>query len=199
MCGPLCDATLARKGSTRVLEQLEGRNLLVVPLDRRREWYRYHQLFRELLVAELKRREPGVVASLHSRAAGWYEANALPEAAIEHGQAAGDAERVARLVLDRMQPVWSSGRVDTVLRWIEWLEDKTWVEGYSAIAVHGALILALLGRQPGRPSVGRRRWKGRRRARISLTAMSPTVIWPFCGPCCAGAVWPRCGATLRPR
>ncbi len=146
MCGPLCDATLTRKGSTRILEQLESRNLLVVPLDRRREWYRYHQLFRELLLAELRRREPDMVAPLHSRAAAWYEANAMPEAAIEHAQAAGDAERVARLVLNRMQPVWSSGRVDTVLRWIEWLEDKTWVEGYSAIAVHGALILALLGR-----------------------------------------------------
>jgi LuxR family maltose regulon positive regulatory protein len=146
MCGPLCDATLSRKGSTRVLEQLESRNLLVVPLDRRREWYRYHQLFRELLLVELKRREPEIIADLHSRAAVWYETNAMPEAAIEHAQASGDADRVARLVLNEMQPVWASGRVDTVLRWMEWLEDKTWVKHYSAIAVHGALILALLGR-----------------------------------------------------
>ena len=115
MCGPLCDATLGRKGSTRVLEQLESRNLLVVPLDRRREWYRYHQLFRELLYAELKRREPDTIPKLHARAAEWYEANAMPETAIEHAQAAGDANLVARLVLNMMQPVWASGRVDTVL------------------------------------------------------------------------------------
>ena len=42
MCGPLCDAILCEHGSRAVLEQLEARNLLVVPLDRRREWYRYH-------------------------------------------------------------------------------------------------------------------------------------------------------------
>jgi LuxR family maltose regulon positive regulatory protein len=148
LSGPLCDATLDIEGSGRVLEQLDLHNLLVVPLDRNREWYRYHQLFRQLLYAELTRREPGLIPTLHSRAASWLEAKGRPATAIEHAQAAGDAERVARLVLTWMQPVWASGRVDTVLSWMEWLEDKTWVQNYAAIAVHGALILALLGR-PG--------------------------------------------------
>ena len=97
----------------------------MVPLDRRREWYRYHHLFRELLHAELSRREPELVARLHAGAAQWYEANSMPEPAIEHAMAAGDAERVARLVLNVMQPVWASGRIDTVLSWMEWLEDRT--------------------------------------------------------------------------
>jgi LuxR family transcriptional regulator, maltose regulon positive regulatory protein len=148
MCGELCDAVVGRTGSSRTLEQLESRNLLVVPLDRRREWYRYHHLFRELLHAELSRREPEHVARLHSAAAQWYEANAMPEAAIDHAMAVGDAERVARLVLNVMQPVWASGRIDTVLGWMEWLEGRTDVEHYSGISAHAALILALLGR-PG--------------------------------------------------
>ena len=91
MCGGLCDAVVGRTGSSRTLESLESRNLLVVPLDRRREWYRYHHLFRELLHAELTRREPEFVARLHSGAAQWYEANAMPEAAIDHAMAAEDA------------------------------------------------------------------------------------------------------------
>ena len=73
-------------------------------------------LFRELLYAELTRREPDMVPELHSRAAAWYEANDLPESAIEHAQHAGDADRVARLVLKVANPVWASGRLDTVLR-----------------------------------------------------------------------------------
>ena len=145
MCGSLCDAILGATASGRVLEQMESRNLLVVPLDRRREWYRYHHLFRELLQAELRRREPDLVRDLHSRAAEWYEANAMPEAAIEHAQAAGDNDRVARLVLELAQPVWAGGRVETVLRWMEWLRDATSAEHYGAIAVHGSLIFALLG------------------------------------------------------
>ena len=148
MCGSLCDAILGATASGRVLEEMESRNLLVVPLDRRREWYRYHHLFRELLQAELRRREPNLVRDLHSRAAEWYEANAMPEAAIEHAQAAGDHDRVARLVLELAQPVWAGGRVQTVLRWMEWLRDATSAEHYGAIAVHGSLIFALLG-QPG--------------------------------------------------
>ena len=148
LCGGLCDAVVGEAGSGRMLEELESRNLLVVPLDRRREWYRYHNLFRELLHAELRRREPGLVTGLHSAAAQWYEANAAPEAAVDHAMAAGDAERVARLVLNVMQPVWASGRIETVLNWMEWLENRTEVEHYSGIAAHAALIMALLGR-PG--------------------------------------------------
>src|SRR5215471_16122319 len=145
MCGPLCDAILSVQGSAAVLEQLESRNLLVVPRDRRREWYRYHRLFRELLRAELQRREPYLVQDLHFRAAMWFEANAMPEAAIDHAQAAGDYDRVARLILDLQQPVWAVGRVETVRRWMEWLRDVTSAEYYGAIAAHGSLIFALLG------------------------------------------------------
>ena len=64
-------------------------------------------------------------------------------------QEAGDSDRVARLVLDVMNPVWASGRVDTVLRWMEWFEHRNLIERYPAVTVHGALIFALLGR-PGR-------------------------------------------------
>jgi LuxR family maltose regulon positive regulatory protein len=145
MCGSLCDAVLDRKGSERVLEELERRNLLVVPLDRHREWYRYHHLLRDLLQSELRRRDPDLVQDLHFRAAAWYEANAMPEAAIEHAQAAGDYDRVARLLLELAQPVWAGGRVQTVLRWMESLRDVTAAEHYGAIAVHGSLIFALLG------------------------------------------------------
>ena len=99
LSGPLCDVTVGRKGSGHILDRLERNNLLVTPLDHRGEWYRYHHLFRELLHAELRHREPEIIPALHVRAAEWYEANGFPEAAIEHAQAAGDADTVARLVL----------------------------------------------------------------------------------------------------
>ena len=146
MCGPLCDAVVGTNGSGLVLEQLERRNLLVVPLDRRREWYRFHTMFRELLMSELRRREPDVVGDLHRRAAVWFESNGRPEVAIDHAQAAGDDDRVADLVLKLANPVWASGRSDTVLRWMEWFEANKVLERHPAIAVHGALIYALSGR-----------------------------------------------------
>jgi LuxR family maltose regulon positive regulatory protein len=146
LTGRLCDATVGRKGSAAVLDRLERRNLLVIPLDRTGEWYRYHQLFRELLHAELQRREPEMVAELHVRAAAWHEANGLPETAIGHAQQAGDGDRVARLVLEVANPVWAGGRLDTVLRWMEWFSTNRLVDHHPAIAVHGALTYALFGR-----------------------------------------------------
>jgi LuxR family transcriptional regulator, maltose regulon positive regulatory protein len=146
MCGPLCDAMLGATGSAAMLESFERSNLLLVALDRRAEWYRYHHLLRDLLGAQLQRREPEIVPRLHLRAAAWYEANGLSELAIDHAQAAGDPDRVARLVLEVMQPVWASGRVDTVLHWMEWFEHRNLIERYPAVTIHGALIFALLGR-----------------------------------------------------
>jgi LuxR family maltose regulon positive regulatory protein len=146
LCGPLCDATVGGRGSGATLDRLARRNLLVVPLDRTEEWYRYHQLFRELLHAELNRREPEMISELHLRAAAWYEANGLVETAIGHAQQAGDIDRVARLVLDLANPVWAGGRMDTVVRWMEWFSAQGHVADHPAIAVHGALIFALMGK-----------------------------------------------------
>jgi LuxR family transcriptional regulator, maltose regulon positive regulatory protein len=148
MSGPLCDAVLGTTGSGRALDRLEGRNLLVMALDRRREWFRYHHLFRDLLLHELRRRERHLEGELRARAAEWFEANGLPEAAVDHAQLAGDTDRVARLVLTLAQPVWASGRLDTLLGWMEWFEAEYVVDRYPELAVHGALIYALLGR-PG--------------------------------------------------
>jgi LuxR family transcriptional regulator, maltose regulon positive regulatory protein len=146
LSGSLCDATLDAVGSAARLQEIEGRNLLLVPLDGHRDWYRYHQLFRELLGAELQRREPQLVPELHGRAAAWFEANGRPEAALAHARAAGDSDQVARLLLDLVQPVWASGRADTVMGWLRWLADENLLDIYPALTVHGALMYALAGR-----------------------------------------------------
>jgi LuxR family transcriptional regulator, maltose regulon positive regulatory protein len=145
MCGPLCDAVLDSTGSSDVLAWLEGSNLLLVPLDRQRRWYRYHHLFHELLRTELGRREPGLVPELHARAAGWCEANGLPESAIDHAQAAQDTDRVARLVWQLAMPAYGAGRVDTTRRWFAWFEDQGLLGRYRSVAVLGAWLQALVG------------------------------------------------------
>lgn len=146
MSGPLCDALLGRDGSGAVLERLEDQNLLVVPLDARGEWFRFHHLFRGLLYTELVERDPERVPELHGRAASWYEGHDQAEAAVAHAMAAGDADRPARLVLDLMQPLWARGRVQTVLSWMEWFEERDLVDQHPEVAVHGAMIFALMGR-----------------------------------------------------
>ncbi|HEU5112365.1 MAG TPA: helix-turn-helix transcriptional regulator, partial [Acidimicrobiia bacterium] len=94
MSGPLCDEVVGRDDSARLLEEMERRNLLIVPLDRHREWYRYHHLLRHMLRRELERTEPDSIETLNLRAASWFERHGQPEVALKHAQAAGDADSV---------------------------------------------------------------------------------------------------------
>jgi LuxR family transcriptional regulator, maltose regulon positive regulatory protein len=145
LSAPLCDAVLGRSGSGRVLESLERSNMLVIPLDRDRRWYRYHQLFRELLRAELERREPAEVNGLVLRAADWCERNGQDEAAIDYAMAAGDADRAARLLVWLAFPVYYGGRMATLQRWFDWFDHNGLFERYPAVAVLGAWVQAFVG------------------------------------------------------
>jgi LuxR family maltose regulon positive regulatory protein len=145
LSGPLCDAVLDTPGSAAVLESLERSNLLVIPLDHQREWYRYHPLFRELLRGQLERHEPELVGELTRRAAHWCQQNGLPEAAIGYAMDAGDADRVARGVEQAVISVYRSGRLATVQRWFDWFDDHGLIQQYPAVAIQGAWIQALGG------------------------------------------------------
>jgi LuxR family transcriptional regulator, maltose regulon positive regulatory protein len=146
MCASLCDALLERDDSGQMLERLEHDNLFVVPLDHQRRGYRYHHLFREMLQAELRRREPELQATLNRRAASWCEANGQPEVAIEYSAAAGDTDAVARLVTACAFPYYRSGLVTTLERWLEMFDDPALLERYPAIGVFGIWVHALRGR-----------------------------------------------------
>jgi LuxR family maltose regulon positive regulatory protein len=145
MSGPLCDAVLATSGSADLLESLARSNLLTTPLDRRRQWYRLHGLFRELLRSQLERSDPALAVELTRRAAGWCAANGLPEPAIGYAMAAGDAPRAAAVVVDAALPVYAGGRLDKLERWFGWFEAGGEVERHAGVAVLGAWVAALTG------------------------------------------------------
>ena len=146
LSGPLCDAVLATTGSADLLESLARSNLLVAPLDRRRQWYRLHRLFRELLGSRLERREPALAVELNRRAAEWCEDNGLPESAVEYAIAAGDADRAARVVVDLAPPAFAADRPGQLERWFDWFEANRLVERYAGVAVVGAWTNAVAGR-----------------------------------------------------
>ena len=146
LSGPLCDAVLETTGSADLLEWLARSNMLVVPLDRRRRWYRLHRLFRELLRSQLERDEPDEARRLARRAAEWCERNDLREAAVDYAMAAGDAVRAARLVARVALPTYAAGRLSDLQRWFDWLETAGLADRHEAIAVLGGWVNALAGR-----------------------------------------------------
>jgi len=146
LCGPLCDAVLEQDGSGAVLAGLEHSNLLLVPLDRDGHWYRYHHLFRDMLLTQLKRLEPGLVPLLRRRAADWCLQNDLPEEALEYSMAAGDVDAAARLVERLWDPAYRQGRVTTRGRWIQWLDGRGVIDRNPPLAVYACFDAANTGR-----------------------------------------------------
>jgi LuxR family transcriptional regulator, maltose regulon positive regulatory protein len=99
--GELADLLTGGSGSERVLQQLEQANVFVVALDARRSWFRYHQLFADLLQLELRGSAPTELPALHAAAAGWYADHGYPVEAVRHAQAAEDWGLAARVLSDQ--------------------------------------------------------------------------------------------------
>lgn len=125
LSGPLCDAVLQLSDSASVLEMIERENLFVVPLDTSRHWYRYHQLFAELLRTELRRSEHDLVSDLHRRAAAWFETEGLIDEAVRHLIAGGDIERSADMIAADWVTEFNGGGLSTVSSMLDQLPDET--------------------------------------------------------------------------
>ena len=123
MSGPLCDAVTGRSDGQTMLEKLERDNLFVVPLDDERRWFRYHHLFSQFLLKELRRIRPGVIPDLHRRACDWFEHEGLAAEAVSHALAAGDSERAANLVEYIARTTLRRGELSTLRRWLEELSE----------------------------------------------------------------------------
>jgi LuxR family maltose regulon positive regulatory protein len=115
LTAPLCGAVTGRGDAKTTLEALERSNLFLVPLDDRRQWYRYHHLFGEVLRARLADEAPERVVALHRRACAWFEADGDWSEAIRHAMAGGDFTKAAALV-ELAIPDLGKARQDATMR-----------------------------------------------------------------------------------
>ena len=122
--GELCDAVLERTGSATALLDLLHGNMLLLPLDRRDEWFRLHALLGDMLRAELRRAEPELEPELHLRASSWWAEHGDSDRAIEHAIEGGAYERAGELLWAGVPDYNARGRVATVERWLERLGEE---------------------------------------------------------------------------
>jgi ATP/maltotriose-dependent transcriptional regulator MalT len=116
--GPLCDALAGTTGSARKLETLARSNLFVVPLDDRRDWYRYHHLFRACLNAELRLKSTELIPELHRRASSWFQSSGEVTEAINHAIAGRDFPAASELLAAHWNEVVSTGGLRSVEMWL---------------------------------------------------------------------------------
>ena len=145
LSAPLCAAITGRQDSAALLEELERANLFVVALDSKREWYRYHHLFGDLLRHELNQTDPESVRQLRLRAAAWYADEGEVHEAIEHSAAAGDVGTAMDLITAHWYEFLQRGRAETIAGWIDLLPAEVVAEEPNI-----CLIKAWLGINLGR-------------------------------------------------
>ena len=156
MCGSLCDAVTGDResrvqggdesifsilGSQSILEYLERSNLFVIPLDDKRQWYRYHHLFADVLNLHLEHLFPQQLPELHRRASHWYEQNAIIPEATYHALMAEDQAHAAQLVEQHGCSVLMQGEGFTLLKWVEAVESYSQTHPWLAILKAWALAL----------------------------------------------------------
>ncbi len=116
--GPLCDALTGQHNGQEMLEFLEHANLFVVPLDQRRNWYRFHHLFADLLRQRLQQTRPEQLSTLQGRASPWYEREGYVDQAIDHALHGSYYERAARLIEEQFGDNFERRDPSTYQRWL---------------------------------------------------------------------------------
>lgn len=90
LCASLTEGEEVRDAAA-MIEEVEQRNLFLVALDANRTWFRYHHLFRDMLV-QRGRTHWGYkrIEQLQRRASEWFRGRELIEEAVRHALLAGD-------------------------------------------------------------------------------------------------------------
>lgn len=128
-CAPLCDALLGMGAvetrrdeldSQTFIQRLKQDNMFIFNLDTQNHWFRYHQLFQQLLQHHLRQRKtPAQIAALHAQAADWFAHEGLPDEAITHALAAGDAAAAAGIIEQNRHAVLDKDQWHTLEKWLD--------------------------------------------------------------------------------
>jgi len=124
LSAPLCNAVTCQKNSRQILTSLEKDNLFLIPLDEERSWYRYHNLFGDLLEQQLRVQQEDSVLDLHRRASQWLAENGLKNEAVRHAFAAQNHTQAAQFIEEIAEMDWHRARESRLLRWFKALPDE---------------------------------------------------------------------------
>jgi LuxR family maltose regulon positive regulatory protein len=153
LSGPLCDAVTGQTRGQAQLEALHRSNFFVIPLDDRRQWYRYHHLFAEVLATHLRTEQPDLVTVLHQRASGWYAQHGELTDAIRHALAAQDFARAADLIELAIPAMSRSRQEATLLGWLKTLPNEL-IRARPVLSVASAHLLLTSVRDKERLTFG---------------------------------------------
>lgn len=135
----LCNAVTGKTDGSNMLKTLEQLNLFLTALDRKRQWYRYHPFFCDMLYERLKSSREDLVPILHQKASQWYLAHHLPDEAISHASAAKDFALVAFIIEREGLKLMESGEFVTLDNWLKTLPEDLLLDRPQLIILKAAV------------------------------------------------------------
>jgi LuxR family maltose regulon positive regulatory protein len=142
MNGSLCDSLTGRSDSKQLLRELEKANLFLIPLDSKREWYRYHHLFADSLRAELAKKEE---QELQKKAALWFANNSFNQEAINYALKSGDKLLSLRMIEDNSELAFKNAQLSSLLKWMSSIPEDM-IKNSEILSVRKAWALYITGR-----------------------------------------------------
>ena len=124
MNSEVCAVLTGIADSQSYLQQLEEQNLFVIPLDQERRWYRYHHLFHEFLLGQLRKNYPQEIVSLYEKATDWFNSNGYTSEAVDYSLLSGNMDKTVELVESQVEEEMKTGRMPRVNSWVDRIPDK---------------------------------------------------------------------------
>lgn len=146
LTGGLCDAVTGQTDGDQMLTRLWQENLFIIRSEEQ-VWYRYHDLFAEMLHSQLQMQFPDQISDLHRRAAAWYEKQNMSADAVRHLLFIEDWEGAAEVIEDvGLRELAEFGEDSRLLRWIQQLPETVVQQHTTLLFVY--LRLAHLASHP---------------------------------------------------
>lgn len=139
-----CDAILSTADSQAMLERIERGNLFLLSLDDKREWYRYHNLYRDFLRARFYRQDAQAAREMEQAAGSYYESAGEWEVAASHYMQAGDLSSAARVIEGMALTYFDSGRVQVLNHFVNALPPSV-MRAHPMLSVYHGAVLRRLG------------------------------------------------------
>jgi len=141
MCADLVALLTGEPSSQLVLEDLERESMFLVPLDTRRERFRFHHLFRDTLRFKLRAERPAVEARLLNQAASWHLERGEVSSGLEYLLRARNWNDALDVILARGSEIFEKGEMATVIRWISQVPESARADRPDISLLLGILML----------------------------------------------------------
>ena len=140
LCAGACAAVTGLPDCSRLLARLEAEGMFLFPMDRIRSWYRFHHLFREFLIRELRQSDPSAFVQIYGDAADWFAAQGLHDEATEYALLSGDLAKVMKIVEPRALAALRDGSMPLAYAWIRRVPERALLEHPRLLGILGVSL-----------------------------------------------------------